>query len=109
MSTFSIYTKLKCFFGTVGFFQSAGFHQDMGDFLLVLLGSIQVKGFFMYALCTFASHRKKAIGIEFEDYCTHVGETLLITLPFNVFSERNECWQSVHFGHIACDVACIQW
>jgi hypothetical protein len=108
MSTFSIYTKLKCFFDTVGFFQ-IGFHQDMGDFLLVLLGSVHIKGFFMYALRTFASHREKTIVIEFEDYCTHGGETLLIILRCKVFSEKNECWQSVHFVHIARDVACVQW
>lgn len=78
----------------------------MEDLLLVLLGSIQVKGFLMYALRTFASHRKKAIIIQFEDYCTHVGETLHIVM---FFPENSECWQSVHFVHIACDVACIQW
>ena len=91
------------------FLSKRWFHQDIGDFLLVLLGSIQVKGFFMYALCTFALHRKKAVVIEFEDYCTHIGEILLTTLPCNVFSEKNECWQSVHFVYTACKVACVQW
>jgi hypothetical protein len=72
----------------------------MGEFVLVLLGPIQVKGFLMYALHTFASHRKKATVIEFEDYFTHIGETLFFTLPCNVFSEKNEYWKSVHFVHI---------
>jgi hypothetical protein len=89
MPTFSIYTELICFFDTVSFFQSTSFIKIWKASSSYSWGRFKFTCFFMNALPTFASHRKKANVIGFEDYCTHSGETLfLIILPGNVLFQK---------------------